>query len=336
MTGSDGATRGPTARRGAWVLLLGLVLALYVGGLLAAGARDAVASLASAALWPLAGALLLQVAVAATWPQVHRASLSAVGGRMSYGEALNVSMSAFTVSHTLPGGGAVGAAVVVERLTGFGVPGPTATASTTLTGPISLLTIASLGTLGLAGAVATGELPEQWLLVGVALLLALTALLAVIVVGLRSPQAGDRVIRGVGRLHPRLAERAGGWQRSWRTVTEQEVSVRELLPVVAWSTVKWAADIGSLALVFVAFGHEPGLSLLLVGFGVSQIGAAVPLTPGGVGFVEGGMVAAFTALGMALPEAATVVLAYRVLETWLPTLAGMPMLVRAPEAVQDP
>jgi putative heme transporter len=335
MTGSGGTGQGLKARRGAWALLLVLVVGLYVGGLLAAGARDAVTSLANAALWPLVAALLLQVVVTATWPQVHRASLAAVGGRMSYAQALNVSMSAFTVSHTLPGGGAVGAAVVVERLTGFGVAGPTATASTTLTGPISLLTIASLGTVGLSGAVVTGELHRQWLVVGLALLLALAALLSVIVVGLRSPQAGDRVIRAVGRLHHRLAERSEGWQRSWRAVTEQEVSGRELLPVVAWSTVKWSADIGSLAMVFVAFGHEPRLIPLLVGFGVSQVGAAVPLTPGGVGFVEGGMVAAFTALGVTLPEAATVVLAYRMLETWLPTLAGMPMLVRTPDGARD-
>jgi uncharacterized protein (TIRG00374 family) len=268
--------------------------------------------------------------VALAWPLVHRGSVRATGASVRYRHALNVSMSAFTVSHTLPGGGAVGAAVVVERLTGAGVAGPTATASATLTGPISLATIASLGTLGLAGAVVAGELPEQWLVVGVLVLLALVALLVVIVASLRSPQLGDRVIRVVGRLHPRLERRSEEWRRSWRAVTEQEVSGRQLLPIVGWSTLKWSADIGSLALVFVAFGQDPRLTVLLVGFGVSQIGAAVPLTPGGVGFVEGGMVAAFTALGATAAESATVVLAYRVLETWLPTLAGMPMLLRAP------
>jgi uncharacterized protein (TIRG00374 family) len=327
--GGSGTSRG--ARRGMWAVVLLLVVGLYVGGLLLVGAEDAVSALRTAALWPLLGALALQVVVTATWPQVHRASLAAVGGSVGYRDGLNASMSAFTVSHTLPGGGAVGAAVVVERFTAAGVAGPTATASATLTGPISLATIASLGTLGLAGAVVAGELPEQWLLVGLLVLLALVTLLVVIVASLRSPQLGDRIIRAAGRLHPRLDQRSEAWQRSWRAVTEQEVSARQLLPVFGWSTLKWSADIGSLALVFVAFGHDPRLTVLLVGFGVSQIGAAVPLTPGGVGFVEGGMVAAFTALGSPVAESATVVLAYRVLETWLPTLAGMPMLLRPPQ-----
>jgi uncharacterized protein (TIRG00374 family) len=331
MSGDQhGEPAGPRAGRGAWTLLLVLVVGLYGGGIAAAGFRDALTALASASLWPLLGALLLQGMVTATWPMVHRASVAAVGGRLPYRQALHVSLSAFAVSHMLPGGGAVGAAVVVERLTGFGVPGPTATASATLTGPVSLTTIASLGVAGLAGAVLAGELPDQWLVVGVLLLVALLVVLAVVVRALRSPGLGERVIAAAGRLHRRLARRTDGWRRSWRTVTDQEVSGRQLGPIVGWSTLKWSADIASLALVFHAFGQTPRLTALLVGFGVSQLGAAVPLTPGGVGFVEGGMVAAFTALGTALPVATAVVLTYRILESWLPTLAGLPVLLRPP------
>lgn len=330
--GDGTSAGGPRIRRGAWALLLVLVVALYGGGIAAAGFRDTVTAIASAALWPLLGALVLQGVVTATWPLVHRASVAAVGASVRYRNALHVSLSAFSVSHLLPGGGAVGAAVVVERLTGFGVPGPTAAASTTLTGPVSLTTIASLGVAGLAGAVLAGELPAQWLLVGLLLLLVPVGILALVVLGLRSPRLGERVIDAAGRLHRRLARRTAAWRRSWRTVTEQEVGAPQLCPIVGWSMLKWAADIGSLALVFHAFGQTPRLTALLVGFGVSQLGAAVPLTPGGVGFVEGGMVAAFTALGVALPVATTVVLTYRALESWLPTLVGVPVLLRPPDA----
>jgi uncharacterized protein (TIRG00374 family) len=335
MSGDDRrdetTSTGPRIGRGAWALLVVLVVGLYGGGIAAAGFRDALTAVTSAALWPLVGALLLQGMVTATWPMVHRASVAAVGGRVPYSQALHVSLSAFAVSHLVPGGGAVGAAVVVERLTGFGVPGPTATASATLTGPISLTTIASLGVAGLTGAVLADELPDQWLVVGLLLLLVLLAVLAIVVLGLRSPGLGERVISAAGRLHRRLDRRTEGWRRSWRTVTDQEVSGRQLGPIVGWSTLKWSADIASLALVFHAFGQTPRLTALLVGFGVSQLGAAVPLTPGGVGFVEGGMVAAFTALGIALPVATAVVLTYRVLESWLPTLAGLPVLLRPPD-----
>ena len=323
------------SRRGAWALLLLLVVGLYGVVVAVAGGRDALTALRLANPWPLLGALLAQVLVTCTWPLVHRASVAAVGGRLQYPQALNVSMSAFTVSHTVPGGGAVGAAIVVERLTGFGIPGPLATASATLTGPIVLTTVVVLGVLGLTGAVLAGELPDVWLLVGLIGLVALLTLLAVIVAGLRSPGLGERLIAAAGSLHRRLRRRAESWQRSWRRVTDQEVSARQLAPILGWATCKWVADIGSLALVFLAFGQTPRLTAILVGIAVAQVGAAVPLTPGGVGFVEGGLVAAFAALGVDLPVATAVALSYRVLETWLPSLAGVPMLLRPPSPNGD-
>lgn len=57
---------------------------------------------------------------------------------------------------------------------------------------------------------------------------------------------------------------------------------------------------------------------------------AIPISPGGVGLVEGGMVGAFTALDVGLGVATTVVLAYRILETWMPVVAGVPALLRRP------
>jgi uncharacterized protein (TIRG00374 family) len=332
---SEHGLRRLVSRRGAWALLLLLVVGLYGVVVAVAGGRDALAALRFADPWPLLGALLAQVLVTGTWPLVHRASVVAVGGRLRYPQALNVSMSAFTVSHTVPGGGAVGAAVVVERLTGFGVPGPVAAASATLTGPIVLTTVVVLGVLGLTGAVLAGELTAVWLVAGVIGLAALLALLAVIVVGLRSPALGERVIAAAGSLHRRLRRRSDAWQRSWRRVTDQEVSARQLAPILGWAACKWVADIGSLALVFLAFGQTPRLTAILVGIAVAQLGAAVPLTPGGVGFVEGGLVAAFAAMGVDLPVATAVALTYRVLETWLPSIAGVPMLLRPPASNGD-
>lgn len=57
---------------------------------------------------------------------------------------------------------------------------------------------------------------------------------------------------------------------------------------------------------------------------------AIPISPGGVGLVEGGMVGAFTALDVGVGVATTVVLAYRILETWMPVVAGVPALLRRP------
>jgi uncharacterized protein (TIRG00374 family) len=327
----DETPAGGGPRRRTLLLLALVVAALYVGGALAAGIDEALAELTAASIPPLVVAGAAQIVVTLLWPQVHLASLRAVGAQLRYPQALNVSLTSFALSHTAPGGGAVGAAIAINRLIAYGVSGPAATASVTLTGLLSVTTIAGVGVAGIAVAVVAGDLPDGALWLAALVLVALVAVAVGIVALLRTPRAGDRLVKALGRLHARLRERTEGWQRSLRAVTEgSPPSTGELARIVGWSGLKWTADIASLALVFVAFGLTPRLTLLLVGFGVSQLAAAIPVTPGGVGFVEGGMVAVFVALGVPLSLATTVVLGYRLFETWLPTLAGIPALLHRP------
>lgn len=323
--------RASRARRWWPILLAPVVVVLYGLGIAAVGVEKAVATLASA--WPpaLVGALVLQMVVTATWPFVYHASVMAVGERIGYLQALNVSMSTFTVSRTLPGGGPVGAGVAVERLTRSGVSGPAATASVFLTGPVSLTTIVGLGAVGITVAVLAGELPEAALLLAVLGLGVMAALLGAVVAAIRSPRVGERVIDMLAGVHRRLERRASGWRESWRTVTERAPTPGDVARIFAWSSCKWAVDIGSLALVFVAFNQTPRVSVLLVGFFVAEGLAILPLSPGGLGLVEGGMVGAFVVLGVELTTATTVVLTYRVFDSWLPTLAGVPVLLWAPQ-----
>jgi uncharacterized protein (TIRG00374 family) len=318
---------GAAFRRGTFLVVGVLVAGAYVGGAAVAGIGDALAELTGAALVPVLGAVACHVVVTLLWPKVHGASVRAVGDRITYREALTVSMSSFTLSHTMPGGGAVGATVAVNRLTAFGLSGPAATASVTLTGLLSVVTIAGLGVAGVVGAVVTDELPTLALVLALAALAVLLTVAVAIVALLRSPRAGDRLVGWIGRL-PRLAGKVDGWRSSLRGVTEDPPTAGQLARIVGWSAAKWLADIASLALLFVAFGQTPRLTILLVGFAVSQLAAAIPITPGGVGFVEGGMVAAFVVLGAPASFATTVVLAYRLVETWMPTLAGVPVLLR--------
>ena len=54
---------------------------------------------------------------------------------------------------------------------------------------------------------------------------------------------------------------------------------------------------------------------------LGMVGNLLPL-PGGLGGVEGGMIGAFAAFGVNLDQAALVVLAYRAISFWLPTVPG--------------
>jgi uncharacterized protein (TIRG00374 family) len=58
-----------------------------------------------------------------------------------------------------------------------------------------------------------------------------------------------------------------------------------------------------------------------MGFFVGMFGNLLPM-PGGVGGVEGGMIAAFAAFGIDAGLALVAVLVYRAFAFWLPTIPG--------------
>lgn len=329
MTTSAAESRnggGPSPRR--WLMIsIGSVVLLYAIGVVVVGGEDALEAFSEASWLPLVGAVLLQAVVVLTWPLMHRASLRAVGEDLAYPKVLQVSMSAFTVSRTAPAGGPVGGALAVERLSQFGVPGPAATASVALTGPITMTTVAGLLVVGAGVAVMTGDLPDGVLGVAVAAMVLLLGVVVGVLYALRTPSFGERVIDRLARIR-RFRRAAQGWRSSWAEVTDHAPTLPQTAMVFLWSTVKWAADIGSLTLVFVAVGQTPRPSVILVGFGATQLLAAIPTTPGSIGVVEGGLIGAFTAMGMASGVAVTVVILYRTVESWLPATAGIPALFK--------
>lgn len=323
---------GQARQRRAWPFVLAGVLAAYAIGLVFAGGADALEAVQQASPWLLLAAVGCQAGVVLLWPLVHRASLRSVGDDLAYRRVLPVSMVIFAVSRTAPVGGAVGAAVGVERFTRAGVSGPAATGAAFLTGPFSVLTVVLLAVLGVAVEVVAGQLEPGYLTAVVAAVLVLGGVIAGIVYALRSRRVGEWVIDRIGRLHRRLDAKTDRWRRSWREVTEDPPSTSGVLRIVGWSLVMWSVSLASLGLVFLAFGRPPELTLLLVGFGIAHLASIVPTTPGAVGVAEGGMVAAFSLLGVPVGLATTVAITYRVLETWLPTVAGIVVLVRSGSA----
>lgn len=324
----EGVVRHP--RR--WLTLGALIIGAYAAGLVVVGARDALDALARADIWPLLGAAGLAACMILIWPLVHRASTRAVGYQLRYRDALNISLTAWTISHTVPGGGAVGGAEAVRRLTKVGVPGPAATASVTLTGGLSLTTVALIGAGGVAVGMVTAGLPTAAAIIASIAVVALLAFVVAFLALLRSPALADRMLDRLGRTSERLRSKVEGWRGPVQEVTDQPPTTLQLARIIVWCALKWGADLAALALIFQALGAPQRPTVLVVGFGVAQLGAAIPITPGGLGFVEGGMVGAFVTFGVPLSLATTVIVLYRLVATWLPTLAGIPALLAPPSA----
>lgn len=84
-------------------------------------------------------------------------------------------------------------------------------------------------------------------------------------------------------------------------------------------------DILSIFFLFVATGRSIGPGTLLAGYGLPHLFGNVSLIPGGIGVVEGTMVAFFHGRGIPTAAAAVVVLSYRALNFWIPLVVGLPL-----------
>lgn len=103
----------------------------------------------------------------------------------------------------------------------------------------------------------------------------------------------------------------------------------------AWglSALNWLLDVVCLGLAFMAVGSRIPWGVVLLAFAGSKVVTSIGITPGGLGVVEGGLVATFVAYGLPGADAGAAVLVYRALT--LIGLVGIGWLVVALLAVED-
>ena len=84
----------------------------------------------------------------------------------------------------------------------------------------------------------------------------------------------------------------------------------------------WAADCGCLAFAFLAVGVPVPWQGLLLAYCAAQLAVNLPITPGGLGVVEGSLTVALVAFGGGRAPVVAAVLLYRVISFWLPLPVG--------------
>jgi uncharacterized membrane protein YbhN (UPF0104 family) len=138
------------------------------------------------------------------------------------------------------------------------------------------------------------------------------------------PAIGRRLSsrRPLGRTGPGAdaATLRGRLRASWRNWANQLRTVR-LTPAAgiaafALMTVSWVADVAVLALAFVALHTTPPWTGLLLAYCAGQIAASMPVTPGGIGVVEGSITLALVAFGGSETITLAAVLLYRLIAYW--------------------
>jgi len=102
----------------------------------------------------------------------------------------------------------------------------------------------------------------------------------------------------------------------------QQLTVVSLTPLQAgaalgWALGNWLLDCSCLALSFLAVGVGVPWKGLLLAYGAGQLAANLPITPGGLGVVEGSLTIALVAFGGAEVSTVAAVLLYRLLSFWI-------------------
>lgn len=231
-------------------------------------------------------------------------------------------------SRVVPGGAAAGVAMQMRMLTKAGIE--TTAAASSLTA-VSLLTtgiVFALPVLALP-AILAGTPVRGPLLMAVWLGFAVFAVLAVLGLWLlRSDRPLIAIGRGIQALRNRL--RRGHdpitdlpdrlvLERSLVRRTLGQRRNEALLATLGRSMFDYLSLLAALA----AVGADPNPALVLLAFVTALVLGMIPITPGGLGFVEAGLTASLVLAGIGAADAVVATAAYRFAAFWLPLPAGL-------------
>jgi uncharacterized protein (TIRG00374 family) len=324
-TGSGRAKLSPATRRRVKhiVQLVALIFAVnYLVLPQLARLDDAIAQLTDIRASLLFLGVGLQMTAFLAYSQLTRECLPP--GCVSLPRMVRIQFSTRGLASIVPGGNAAASALGYRLLTMSGVNGADAGFA--------------LATAGLGSAVLLNIVLWVGLLISIPLrgfnpLYVTAAVIGVFLIGVFfgvvlslvwGRDQSVRVVRAVARRFRVVDE-----DRAEEVVHRLADRLRDLLAdkvllrrVVIWGTLNWLLDAASLWVFIYAYGSTLSLDGLLVSFGLANLFAAVPITPGGLGIVESVYIPTLAAFGVPVPVAAIAVPTYRLAQYWFPMILG--------------
>jgi len=99
-------------------------------------------------------------------------------------------------------------------------------------------------------------------------------------------------------------------------LTSVRIGWRDMVATLAAGLGNWVFDCACLVCSFLAIGAPVPWRGLLLAYGAGQLAANLPITPGGLGVVEGSLTIALVAFGGAELSTVAAVLVYRIISFW--------------------
>ena len=260
--------------------------------------------------------------------------------RIPFAAVLRIDLATLAASHVTPAGSVVGVGLGYRLLTRSGVPPAKAVSAKTVQAVGSTVVLNLLLAIALTTAVARYGTTGLYS-TAAALILAVLGTVAVVAVTLiRQPQ---RCAKWASALAAALAgvQRASG-ERLAASLTEALLPLtydrRFLLTTTTWAALNWLLDAAALWCAVAAFGHPLGAVGLGVALGLANLFAAIPLTPGGLGIIEGVLLPVLISFHTPHADAVLGITTWRLLNFWAPIPIGFAALAitRRPDRLLPP
>jgi len=268
---------------------------------------------------------LLEVASLASYAQLTKAVLPPEAS--SFSRIWRIDRSTLAVSHVLPGGTAGGDGLGYRLLTNEGTSGSDAGLALAIQGIGSALVLNAILWLALIVSVPVSGFNPIYATAAIVGALLLAAFAGLVLLLTRGEEKAAVLIRSlVARLpflKPGTAESADRVVHEIANRAKIMLADRALLRrAIFWAAANWLLDAGSLFVFLLAFGHVENPDGLLVAYGLAYVLAAIPITPGGLGVVEGVLVPSLVGFGATRGAAIVAVIGYRLVNFWLPIPVG--------------
>lgn len=259
----------------------------------------------------------------ACYSGLTRVALIDAADRIPHGLMYRIQLSTRALANVVPGGNATASALGFRLLTRSGVS-PSGTGF-------------ALATAGLSSAIVLNVVFWSALVISLPTRDPDPAIVAVAVAGLvalcAAAIAAVGLSRGIGRLERPIRWVADRCSIDVSRVTtlladvaERFDAVRRDRPLavrlVGWALAQWMLDMAALWVFLAAFDIRIDPLVLIVVFGAANIAAAIPVTPGGLGVVDGVYITSLVQLGATFQTATFGIAVYRLAHYVFPILAG--------------
>ena len=272
--------------------------------------------------WLIAGIILEAVALFC-YALLNRVLLPPQG-RPSLSRLFRIDLSAAAVAHVIPAGTVGSAGIGYQLFTAEGIPGTEVGVMMATKGMGSTVVLNVLLWIALVISIPLSGFRPVYATVAAVGAVVLGVIAALVLGVTLGEKRAARILRSIGQRIPGV-----GGDRLERIAFQAAASIRRLarnravlIESLTWAALNWLLDAASLWCFIAAFGGLANPVGLFAAYGIANVLGAIPVTPGGLGIIDTVTPVLLVGFGLTRSVATLGVLAWRLVNFWLPIPAG--------------